>query len=198
MRTSVPNALPLFRSDMQVHLLALLILQPERSWTLPELAKVLNSPVSSVYRELQRIEAAGLLVREDSSRPHRFVAARTSPLFEPLHALLQRTVGVESDLREALDVPGVAAAAIHGSWAGGARRPDSDIDVIVVGETSLRDLRRRTRDLAHRAGRRVDVTLLRPEEFRSRLDEGQGFARHLLDEPVIPLIGSLREMAARA
>lgn len=90
----------------------------------------------------------------------------------------------------------MAAAAIHGSWAEGSRRPDSDIDVIVVGATSLRDLRRRTRGLAHRAGRRVDVTLFEPDEFRSRLDEGHGFARHLLDEPVIPLIGDLREIAA--
>lgn len=118
MRTSVPNALPLFRSEMQVRLLALLILQPERSWTLAELAKALeNYPLSSVYRELRRIEAAGLLVRDISSRPHRFSGARKSPLFEPLSDLLQRTVGVEGELQKALDVPGVVAAAIHGSWA---------------------------------------------------------------------------------
>jgi len=32
MRTSIPPLLPLFRSEMQVRLLALVLLQPERGW----------------------------------------------------------------------------------------------------------------------------------------------------------------------
>lgn len=191
---SAPNALPLFRSEMQLRLLALLILQPERSWTLAELARALNAPASSVHRELRRIEAAGLLDREDSSRPHRFAGASNAPLFKPLRELLQMTVGVEGELRDALDVPGVVAAVIHGSWAAGNPRPDSDIDVVVVGDSDLRTLRRRTRGIAGRAGRRIDFMLFGVDEFRARISEGHGFARHLLDEPVVPLVGDLHEV----
>jgi predicted nucleotidyltransferase len=194
MRTGVPSALPLFRSELQVRLLSLLILQPERWWTLLELSTALDGPISSVHRELGRIEGAGLLVREASSKPHRFIAARDSPLFEPLSELLLRTVGVEDDLRAALDVPGVLAAAIHGSWAAGNRRPDSDIDVVVIGEADLRGLRRRTRDVARRAGRRIDLTLFGLQEFERLVAEGRGFAQHLAEEPITPLIGDLRKV----
>jgi predicted nucleotidyltransferase len=191
---NVPNVLPLFRSEMQLRLLALLLLQPERSWTLSELASTLRAPASSVHRELGRIEAAGLLNRDDGSRPHRFAGASTSPLFKALRELLQLTVGVEDELKDALDVPGVIAAAIHGSWVAGNRRPDSDIDVVVVGESDLRILRSHTRDIASRAGRRIDLMLFSADEFRSRIREGQGFARHLIDEPVVPLVGDLRTL----
>ena len=61
MRTTAPAILPLFRSEMQVRLLALLLLQPERSWTLHELAQTLDASASSVHRELGRAEAAGII-----------------------------------------------------------------------------------------------------------------------------------------
>jgi hypothetical protein len=44
MRTSAPAILPLFRSEMQMRLLALLLLQPEREWTLQGLAGALRRP----------------------------------------------------------------------------------------------------------------------------------------------------------
>ena len=50
MRTSAPSLLPLFRSEMQLRLLALLLLQPERAWTLHELTDDLDAPQSSVHQ----------------------------------------------------------------------------------------------------------------------------------------------------
>jgi predicted nucleotidyltransferase len=177
---------------MQVRLLGLLLLQPEREWTIDEVARTLRAPSSSVVRELSRAEGAGIVLRDASRRPHRLIAARTSPLFEPLHELLQRTIGVEDDLRAALTVAGVDAAAIHGSWARPPRRPDSDIDVIVVGDADLRELRRRVRDVGARAGRSVDLTLFSHDELREGHARGNGFIRRLLDQPLIPLVGDLR------
>ena len=75
MRTSAPDILPIFRSEMQMRLLALLLLQPERSWTLQELAEALDAPASSVHRELGRAEHAGIVRRDSTARPHRFQAA---------------------------------------------------------------------------------------------------------------------------
>lgn len=197
MRTSAPAILPLFRSEMQLRLLALLLLQPERSWTLQELAADLDAPQSSVHRELSRAEDAGLVVRDATARPHRFNAATGDPMYEPLAALLSRSVGVEAELRSALGRPDVMAAVIHGSWARGTRRPDSDIDVLVVGDAPLRDLRRAVRPVGKAAGRTVDVTVLSPDEFRRLRDEGASYIRSVLEEPVIGLVGDLTTVADR-
>ena len=197
MRTSAPDRLPIFRSEMQMELLALLLLQPERSWTLRELATALAAPESSVHRELGRAEGAGLIRRVATARPHQFSAATDDPLYEPLAALLRRSIGVESELRAALARPDVSAAVIHGSWPGQARRPDSDIDVLVIGPADLRELRHAVRAIGKAAGRTIDLTLLSEKEFKQALASRSSFARRVLDAPTVPLVGDLAELAHR-
>jgi predicted nucleotidyltransferase len=191
MRTKSPTVLPLFRSEMQIRMLALLLLQRERSWTLQGLAEALGAPPSSVHRELRRAEDAGLIRRDVSARPHRFSAATDDPLFEPLVTLLQRTIGIEQQLRDVLSRPDVVAALIHGSWAGASRRPDSDVDVLVVGDADLRELRRAVRPIGKATGRTIDLTLFRPDEFRRLRDEGSSFARRLEESRTTPLVGDV-------
>jgi predicted nucleotidyltransferase len=195
MRTSAPAILPLFRSEMQIRMLALLLLQPERNWTLQELAQALNAPVSSVHRELGRAEAAGIVRRNATARPHRSQAATDDPLYEPLASLLRRTVGVEEQLRAVLERPDVLAALIYGSWAGGTRRPDSDIDVLVVGDADLRELRRRVRPIGKAVGRTIDLTVLTAAEYRGLLAERSSFARRVLEAPITQLVGDLANIA---
>jgi predicted nucleotidyltransferase len=195
MRTPVPSLLPIFRSEMQVRLLALILLQPERSWTLHELAQAVGAPQSSVHRELARAQAAGIIRRDDSARPHRFAAATNDAGYASLADLLRRAVGVESELQTILDRPDIAVAVIYGSWASGARLPDSDIDVLVIGDAPLRELRRLVRPVEKETGRRIDLTLMRSDEFRQAL--GSSFARNVTESPTVPLVGDLDEMAAQ-
>lgn len=182
---------------MQLRLLALLLLQPERGWTLQELAEALDAPQSSVHRELGRAEDAGIVDRDATARPHRFRAATNDPMNEPLVALLTRSVGVEGQLRTVLERPGVSVALIYGSWAGGSRRPGSDIDVLVVGEANLRDLRRIVRPVGKGADRTIDLTVVTPGEFRDLVANGSSFARRVLQDPTTPLVGDLASIAAR-
>jgi predicted nucleotidyltransferase len=180
---------------MQIRMLALLLLQPERSWTLHELADTLAAPQSSVHRELGRAESAGIIGRNAIARPHHFQAAIEDPLSEPLTTLLRRSVGIEQELRAVLELPGVLASVIYGSWAGETRRPDSDIDVLVVGDADLRELRRRVRPVGKAVGRVIDLTVLTVEEFRRLLVERSSFARHVMDGPTTPLVGDLASIA---
>jgi predicted nucleotidyltransferase len=194
MRTRVPSLLPMFRSEMQVRLLALVLLQPERAWTLHELAEAVGAPQSSVHRELARAQAAGVIRRDDGARPYRFTAATDDAAYASLADLLRRAVGVESELQTIFDRPDVAAAVIYGSWASGARRPESDIDVLVIGDAALRDLRRLLRPVEKATGRRIDLTLMRADEFRQA--RGSSFAHKVADSPTVPLVGDLARIAA--
>lgn len=178
-------------------MLALLLLQPERGWRLQELANTLATPPSSIHRELSRAEAAGLISRDAAARPHVFRAATDEPLNEPLAELLRRSVGVDEELRTVLQRSDVLAAAIYGSWAGGPRRPDSDIDVLVVGDADLRELRRQVRPIGKTAGRTVDLTVLTPEEFRRLLADRSSFARRVLEGASTPLVGDLASVARK-
>jgi predicted nucleotidyltransferase len=174
---------------MQVRLLGLLLLQPERRWTLQALADALVAPQSSVHRELSRAEAAGVIRRDDTARPHQFSAATEDAAYAPLAELLRRSVGIETELRTLLDRPDVHAAAIYGSWASGVRRPDSDIDVLIVGDADLGELRRLVRPLAKATGRRVDLTVMRDTEFRRLREDRASFVKRIMENHIIVLIG---------
>jgi predicted nucleotidyltransferase len=181
---------------MQARLLALLLLQPERRWTLHGLASVLGAPQSSVHRELARAEDSGIVTRDNAARPHLFSAATDDPSYEPLADLLRMSVGVESELEARLNRPGVHAAAIYGSWASGSRRPDSDIDVLVVGDVDLAELRKLVRPIGKVSGRTVDLTVLRDDEFRELVADRSSFARRVIEGPLKPLVGDLTRVAA--
>jgi predicted nucleotidyltransferase len=198
MRTKAPTALPLFRSEFQLRLLALVLLQPDRLWTAPALQEQLGATAASVHRELQRALSAGIVVRESVGRTYQYRAEPGSPLFEPLQELLDRTVGVETELRRALEgLPGVEAAVIHGSYARAQRvRPQSDIDVLVLGHPDFRALRARVRKVERQAGREIDALVYSADEFRDMLKRGNSFAKGVVRGPTKPLTGDLHALVA--
>jgi predicted nucleotidyltransferase len=188
----VTAALSLFRSELQARLLGLVLIDADRTWTARELATRLRATPVSIHRELHRLLDAGLLTREPIGRTYLYRAATDSPLYEPLRQLLERTVGVEAELRRALEtVPGVEAAFIHGSFAQRTKlRPGSDIDVLVLGDVDPHLLRRRLRRVEQRLGREVDVLAYREDEFASLAERGNSLVRGIIRGPVTPLVGS--------
>ena len=192
--------IPIFRSELQARLLALILLNPERSWTTPELVDRLQTTSVTVHRELHRALNDGLLTREPIGRTFLYRAATDSPLYEPLVSLLERTVGLESELRETLaTTPGVEAAFIHGSFAQGAgTNPLSDVDVLVIGSPDPHALRRRIREVERRAGREIDLTAYESGEFAALVEGGNSFARRVAHGPVKPLVGTLADLPGRS
>ena len=104
-------------------------------------------------------------------------------------------MGIEGQLRAALERPDVLVAVIHGSWAGGTRRPDSDIDVLVVGDVDLRELRRRVRPIGKAAGRAIDLTVMTADELQQLLADRSSFIRRVLSAPTTLLVGDLASIA---
>lgn len=190
MRTKALPLLPIFRSELQARLLALLYLQPERDWPGPELVQRTNAPRQTVSRELRRLESAGLVVASETGTAKLYRAATESPLYEPLRELVERTLGVEAALKRVLaDVPGIDVAEIYGSWAAERLRPASDIDVLVVGEASFDDVADAVRDIEDLAGREIGVTVYTREELDEHVRSGGGFVRNVLAREMKPLVG---------
>lgn len=185
--------LPIFRSDLQAGLLAALFLRDDQPMTAKQLASETGGALASVYRELTRLVEAGLVERDREERGAGFLAVRDSPLYEPLRELLDRTLGVEPQLRRALaEVEGIEDAAIFGSWAERTPHGDSDIDLMVVGDVDRSMLLVQVKRVESHVGREIDVTAYGRDEFDRRRDEGSGFIRTVLRGPLVQLIGEVR------
>lgn len=181
---------------MQVELLGLVLLQPDRTWTLDALSKLLKAPRASIHRELQRAVNAGIIRRDSSVRPHAYEAAVESPLYPSLRDLLALTVGVEGELRHMLETsPGVVAAAVHGSWASGRVEPTSDIDLLIITTGDRAAVHRKAREIGRRIRRDIDASVMSPADFRELVHEENPFLQGIISGPTVSLIGDLAELA---
>jgi len=82
--------------------LAAMLLRPERSWYLLELARHLHLRPSSLQRDLRALADAGILKRTKSGNRVYFQADTESAIFRPLAEIIFKTVGVVETLKETL------------------------------------------------------------------------------------------------
>jgi predicted nucleotidyltransferase len=195
MRTTAPFIAPFFRSELQARLLAALLLGSDAELTAGDLQDRLGASRSGVHQELVRLVDAGVLERRSVGRTALYRAASDSPIVEPLRLLVERTLGVEAELRRRLNaIEGIEAAAIFGSWASGTSiRPQSDVDVLVIGRADPDRLESAIRDVEGLVGREVNLARYDREDWLRRVREGSGFARTVLDRPRIDLVGEVPE-----
>lgn len=164
-RSSAPVLLPIFRSQQQAELLALLLGDPELELSLTDLAEQTGIPHPSVYREVERAEAAGLVLSRRVGRTRLVSANVESPYYDGLADVLTKAFGVPAVLSDAIrTIDGIDDAHIFGSWAArhaGERgvRPVGDIDLLVLGMPDRDALYDAVHDAERRLGREIQVTV---------------------------------------
>lgn len=93
---------------------------------------------------------------------------------------------------------GIVAAAIHGSWAAGTVRPNSDLDVIVVTDGDRRVAQRAARRVGQQISRDIDASVLSREDFVDLRRARNPFLGKILHGPRIDIIGDLTDLDAVA
>jgi DNA-binding transcriptional ArsR family regulator len=138
MRSDAPALMPIFRSQRQAELLALLFLSPDTELTLTELAARLGATAGAIHAEVDRLTQAGLLTDRFVGRSRLIRANTAARTARALSELLLLSFGPERVVAEEFtDVGSVEQVAIYGSWARryrGETGPEpGDIDVMVIG-----------------------------------------------------------------
>jgi predicted nucleotidyltransferase len=167
MRNDAPVLLPVLRSRHQADLLTLLLLHPDREYTITELSQRLSAPQSTVSGEVQRLIGAGVLLARAAGRSRLIRANSGSPLVAPLTELVTLTYGPHVVIAdEFASLKGVQLVLIFGSWAaryqGERGRPPIDVDVLVVGSPDRIAMYSAAERAEMRLGRRVNPTICPP------------------------------------
>ncbi|MDN5558809.1 MAG: winged helix-turn-helix domain-containing protein [Ruaniaceae bacterium] len=144
MRSDGPALLPVFRSQHQAELLTWLFLHPELEYGVSDLAARLDVPLSTLHREVVRLDEAGLISSRNLGRTRLIRANVDHPAAKPLAELLEVTFGPKLVVADEFVIPGVLEVFIFGSWAarygGEAGPPPNDVDVLVVGDVDRSDV----------------------------------------------------------
>lgn len=159
--------------------LSALLLHPDSSLHVRELARLTGASPGSLHRELRALADMGLLLRHEVGRQVHYRANRDSPVFEDLAGLLRKTTGLADVLRDALASldSKVTLAFVYGSVAAGDERPRSDVDLMVLGTAGFAELARVLVDAQTTVRREVNPTVMTPGDFYSKYAQGDGFAR---------------------
>ena len=177
-------------------ILAALLVQPDRSWYVSELARRIGAPPSSLQRELQRLARAGILKTHRQGRMVYFQANTDAPVFPDLRGLLLKTAGLSDVVADALNpLDGrVRVAFVYGSMASGSEHSDSDIDLMLIGTLAPAELAVPLREAMEVLGREINPTVYSPAEFREKRKAGNPFLTRVLDRPRLFVVGNSHEL----
>jgi len=144
---------------------------------LREMERVTGINSRQLIRELHTLRDAGIV---SSDRVGNVVVYRFNPecpIYEDLQAIIRKTVGL-ADITRGMLSPfkdQIGLAYIFGSYARGEQRPDSDVDLLVVGSATRRQLSsaiRQTETILRRAINTVFYTL---DEYQTQLTDSDSF-----------------------
>jgi predicted nucleotidyltransferase len=185
-------------TPVQQRVLGLLFGQPDRRFQSAELIRLAKGGVGAVHRQLGRLAETDLVTVTRSGNQKHYQARRDSPVFEELHSLIVKTVGVAEPLRQALarKARAIRAAFVYGSVAKGTDRARSDIDLMVISD-SLRysDLFEVLQAAEAVLGRTINPTVVTAAQWRAKRAKGDSFAARVAGQSRVFVIGSDDDIA---
>jgi predicted nucleotidyltransferase len=126
-----------------------------------------------------------------------FQADPACPIHEELRGLATKTSGVVGLLREALEplTSRIRVAFVFGSVARGDARRASDVDLLVIGKATLREVVAALRGVEKSSRREVNPVVYPPAEARTRAVEARHLLAAALRGPKVFVLGSEDELA---
>jgi predicted nucleotidyltransferase len=180
-------------SSALAHVVMYFVLHPDAAPHFRGLQRATGISSRSLQHELARLEALGMIQRERDGRLMRYRRVEDHPRWSVFRDLVREFAEPRTLLRTALvEVPGIDAAFIYGSFARGEMDERSDIDVFALGD----NLEEPGPELALVAGTSEASVLLGHEVnvtryTRRKLEERRngGFLRSVLSGPKAWLVG---------
>jgi predicted nucleotidyltransferase len=161
--------------DYRRKVLALLLLHPESSYHQREIARLTKTQSGTLSRELVKLVAAGLAVktRVGNQQHYRKTSGLTDILAEALSPIADR----------------ISAAFVFGSMASGKASAGSDIDLMILGTVTFREVVASLYPCQETLGREINPKVYQREEWQRLLAEGGAFITDLLEKPKVFVIG---------
>lgn len=151
---------------------------------------------ATVRQELKRLLRLGVIEsRRDGNRAY-YRANTTHPLYLDIRNLVLKTSGLVEVLGEALDSSDIRMAFVFGSVAARTENADSDIDLFVIGNASLRQIGKMLSGVSATLGREINPHVFTVEEFTRRKKSGDHFVSTVLKAPKLFVTGGEYELEA--
>lgn len=184
----------LFSSRIRALLLSFLIPRLDKRFSLTELSRALDAPISSLQHECYKLERLGFLVGQREGGSRRYRVAVDEPINDALVHLVVTTMGVEEVLLAAF----ADTTALDGALIAGSPNPSAhgSLHLVLIGDLALEQVQSTLDLVARLTGRspdQIELAFFRPADWQSHRERGHPVARRLLDLPVLVAYGEITE-----
>ena len=154
----------LITSKTRIRILMRLFLNPLEKAYLRELSTEFNISSSQVKQELHQLHNAGFLESKKNGRQILYSANQSHPLFNELHSMVKKALGMDRILESILERLGdLEHAYLIDDYAEG--KDTGIIDLILVGHIDQENLIDLVRKTERYIERKIRTLALRPEEW---------------------------------
>ena len=174
----------------RAELLRLFFTNPERSFYMQEIGRILDKKPGVFQRTLNNLVSEGIVESEHKANARYFKANKHYPLYKELKSIVFKTVGVEASLKAELElINGIQYAFIYGSYAKGKENYLSDIDLVIIGNPDEDELIKKLDRLEEKLQREINYKFYKLKEFAKEIKEKEPFVLEIFKEKHTILIG---------
>ncbi len=172
-------------------ILSVLLLHPDSSYHVRELARVTDTTAGTLHKELARLAEAGLLLREEQGNQVRYQANRRCPVYVELASLFRKTTGLADVLTDALQplAGKIETALVFGSVARGEETASSDVDLLIIGDVGFADVVKALHPAQAVLSREINPVIYSSAEIQKRIKSKDRFIQQILKQDTIPVLG---------
>ena len=177
---------------MRKKLLSYSFAHPGENYYVRELSGLIDEDPGNLSRELKKLEKEGLFISFSKGKEKYYSLSKNYPLLPELKKIVSKTVGLEGSLRDLVaGFKGISLAFIHGSYASGKEKKNSDIDLVVVGRLPEKEFTHQIRRLESRLNREINFTPYTEEDFLAERNKEGAFLNLVVKGKTTILKGSL-------
>jgi len=182
----------------QQKVLSLLYGKPDQSFYLNEIVRRSNMGKGTIKRELERMQASGLLLVERIGNQTHYRANEDCPVYPELLAIVRKTFGVVDVIKSALrplDTQ-ISLAFVYGSVARAEDTASSDIDLLVVAnDLAYAEIMELLADAEQSLGRPINPTIYGSDQITERLKQENAFLTRVMEQPKLWIKGDADDIS---
>lgn len=187
----------LFSSKTRVEVLKLFLFNSQDSFYQRQISAITHQHIRGVQREVIKLESIGLISKSIQGNRIYYKANKKCPIFEQLKMILFKSVGIAEVLKENLKKrDNIKIAFIYGSYAKGGENLLSDIDLMVVGSITLKELSSILSKPKRELTREINYAVFPQQEFIERIRDKDHFLNTVLRDKKIFIVGNKNELKA--
>lgn len=172
----------LFTSKTRKEILELLLLS-KQAYNMREMERKLKIPVSAIKREINNLEWLSIVTKTDS----KYKANDKCPFLLSLTDIFIKTDAFKFELEKALSKADIEFAFVFGSFANSTYTAESDIDLFIVGKSSLAGIIGVLKPVEKRIGREINPVVWSFENLKKNRETG--FLKDVMKKNKLFIIG---------